>query len=117
MKEIILKMGTPNEALKFTRLIFQNGFIPNKAIIKYDLGKGLPGEIKRLDDYPLRMEGMLNGHEMRVLVTPLTAGCSGEGSTALYLILRAGNFAVEQRDVTTIRHVTNGKINWTLLKR
>lgn len=117
MKEIILKMGSPNEAYTFTRLLFKNGFVPNKAIIKYDLGKGLPGKIKRLDQYPLRLEGVLNGHEMRVLVTPLTAGCSGEGSIALYHILRSAGFPIEERELTTIRRVLDGKVNLTLSRK
>lgn len=117
MKEIILKMASPNEAYTFTRLLFKNGFVPYKAIIKYNLGKGLPGKLKRLDQYPLRLEGILNGHEMRVLVTPLAAGCSCDASRALYHILRAADFPVEERDFTTIRKVSNGEINITLLRK
>lgn len=118
MKEIILKMASPNEALTFSRLLFKNGFIPNKAIIKYDLSVGLPGEIKRLDQYPLRLEGNLNGHAMRVLVTPLAAGCSCEASRALFHILRAADFPVQDiRDFTTIRHVKNGKVDLVLNRK
>lgn len=117
MKEIILKMGSPNEAYTFTRLLFKNGFITRKAIIKYDLSQGLPGKIKRLDQYPLRLEGVLNGHEMRVLVTPLAAGCSCEASFALYHILRAAGFPIEERELTTIRRVSNGKVSLTLIRK
>lgn len=117
MKEIILKMDSPNEAYKYTRLLIMSGFLPYKAIINYDLSKGLPGKIKRLDQYPLRLEGVLNGHEMRVLVTPLTAGCSGEGSVALYHILRTAGFPIEERELTTIRRVSNGKVNLTLIRK
>ena len=117
MKEVILNMGSPNEALTFTRLIFKNGFVPHKAIINYDIGKGLPGEIKRLSDYPLRLEGILNGHELRVMVTPLAAGCSCDGSHALYVILRCGGFSIEEKEIKTIRNVKNGKVNMTLLRK
>lgn len=114
MKEIIFKMGTPSEALNITRLLLRNGFEPTKATITYNLSKGLPGEIKKLSDYPLRLEGIYNGHELRVLVTPLAAGCSCEGSRALYHILRAASFPIEERDITTIRNARNGEVNMFL---
>lgn len=118
MKEIILKMASPNEALTFSRLLFKNGYVVNTAIIKYDLSKGIPGEIKRLDQYPLRLEGNLNGHPMRVLITPLAAGCSCEASRALFHILRAASFPIQdEREFTTIRHVKNGKVDMTLCRK
>ena len=117
MKEIIFKMGTPTEALNITRLLFRNGFEPTKAIIKYNLGRGLPGKIKKLDDYPLRLEGIYNGHELRVLVTPLAAGCSCEGSRALYHILRNASFPIEERELTTVRNVKNGEVNLVLSRK
>lgn len=118
MKEIILKMSSPNEALTFSRLLFKNGYIAHTAIIKYDLEKGLPGKIERLDQYPIRLEGTLNGHPMRVLITPLAAGCSCDASTALYHILRNAGFPVQDiRDFTTIRYVRNGKVNLTIVHK
>lgn len=117
MKEIILSMGSPNEAVTFARSIFGMGFIPYKAIIKYDLSKGVVRKIQKLDDYPLRLEGTLNGHEMRVLITPLVAGCSCEGSRALYHILKAGGFPVEIKQLTTIRNVENGKVNLLITRQ
>lgn len=118
MKEIIMKMSSPNEALTFSRLLFKNGYIAHTAVIRYDLGNGLPNKFKRLDQSPLRLEGTLNGNPMRVLITPLAAGCSCDASTALYHILRLAGFPVQDiRDFTTIRYVKNGKFNMIMTRK
>lgn len=103
MREIILKMDSPKEAAQYTTLLFQNGFYPRKAIISYSIRKKLPVKIKKLEDYPLILEGTLNGHEMRIAVTPLSIGFSSDGAFALRKILKAGQFYIEDRDLFTLR--------------
>lgn len=103
MREIILKMDSPLEAVQYTTLLFQNGFHPRKAIISYSIRKKVPVKIKKLEDYPLILEGVLNGHDMRVAVTPLSIGHWGDGATALRKILKTANFYIDDKDIFTLK--------------
>ncbi len=117
MKEIILKMDSPQEAAQMVLVLFQNGFKPRKAIISYNIRKPLPVKIKKLADYPLVLEGSLNGHEMRVAVTPLAIGRYCPGSDALRKILKSAHFYIEDRDLFTIRRFNQetGCAHFTLI--
>lgn len=103
MKEIILKMGSPKEAAQVVLLLYQSGFTPHTATISYSIREKLPVKIRKLADYPLVLEGIFNGHELRVAVTPLAVGSSCEGSYALKKILKAANFYIEEPDLFTLR--------------
>ncbi|MBQ2835910.1 MAG: hypothetical protein IJE68_03660 [Clostridia bacterium] len=103
MKEIILKMDSPQEAAQMVLVLFQNGFKPRKAIINYNIRKPPTMRIKKLADYPLILEGSLNGHEMRVAVTPLAIGRYCPGSDALRRILKTAHFYIEDMDLFTLR--------------
>lgn len=101
MREIILKMDSPTEAAQFASVLFQNGFKAQKAIINYNIRRNSV-KIKKLSDYPLILEGMLNGHEMRVAIAPLAIGNFSEGSCALRKILKTANFYVVEKDLFTL---------------
>ena len=103
MKEIILKMDSPKEATEMVLLLLENGFKPRKAIINYNIRKPLPVKIRKLADYPLVLEGFLNGHEMRVAVTPLAIGFYCEGSISLRKILKAAHFYIEDIEFFSLR--------------
>ena len=117
MKEIILKMDSPQEAAEMVLVLFQNGFKPRKAIISYNIRKPLPVKIKKLADYPLLLEGFFNGHEMRVAVTPLTIGSSCNGTYALRKILKTAHFYIEDIELFTLRRFNQetGCANFTLI--
>lgn len=119
MREIILKMDSPKEAVQFTLVLFENGFKPHKAIINYNIRRKLPVKIKKLSDYPLILEGILNGHEMRVAITPLAIGDFSDGSCALRKILKAANFYIEEKDLFTLRRFNpnTGIANFCLLQK
>ena len=117
MKEIILKMDSPKEAADMVLLLFQNGFKPRKAIINYSIRKPPTMRIKKLADYPLILEGSLNGHEMRVAVTPLAIGYCCEGSIALRKIFKSAHFYIEDVELFTLRRFNQetGCANFTLI--
>jgi len=103
MKDIILKMESPQEAAQKVLLLFRNGFKADQAIINYNNRQPLPVKIKKLSDYPLILNGTLNGHGIRVSVTPLSIGHYCAGSYALKKILKTGHFYIEDLDLFTLR--------------
>ena len=117
MKEIILKMDSAQEAVQFTLLLFENGFNPSKATISYDSRRPLPVKIRKLEDYPLVLEGQLNGHPLRVAVTPLEIGCFSNAAYGLRKILKTAQFYIDDRDIfSKHRFHPDGYISLTLTK-
>lgn len=116
MKEIIFKMENPKEAVEMVSLLCQNGFKAKKATISYDIHKKVPVKIRKLADYPLILEGCLNGHSMRVAVTPLAIGSFCDGSYALKRILKMTNFYMEDIEIFTAKRFnpTTGRLYLTL---
>lgn len=116
MKEIILKMDSPVEAAQMVLVLYQNGFKPRKAIISYNIRKPPTMRIKKLADYPLILEGFLNGHEMRVAVSPLAIGRYCDGSDSLRRILKSAHFYIEDSDIFTLRRFNpeTGCVKFTL---
>ena len=116
MKEIILKMDSPEEAAQMVLVLFKNGFKTRKATIHYNIRKPPTLRIKKLADYPLILEGLLNDHEIRVAVSPLAVGYSCAGAYALYKILKAAHFHIEDKDLLTLRKFNQdtGCVHFTL---
>ena len=119
MKEIILKMSSPKEALQFASIILQNGFKAYKATISYDSTRKLPVKIRKLSDYPLILEGFLNKQKTRIAITPLSVGNFSDGSYALRQILRVANFNVEDKDLFTMKNFNRqtGYLHMTILQK
>lgn len=112
-------MDTPKEAAQFVSLLFSNGFNATEATINYSLNKTPSVKLSKVKDFPLILTGTLNGHEMRVAVTPLAIGRRCEGSYALRKILKAGNFYIEENDLFTIRrfHPKTGRLSLTITQK
>lgn len=119
MKEIILKMDSPKEAVEMVSLLCQNGFKPHKATISYNIRKKLPVKIKKLADYPLILEGILNGHEMRVAVTPLAIGSFCDGAYAMRRILKLTNFYMDDIEIFSLKrfNTNTGYLHLSLLQK
>lgn len=119
MKEIILKMDSPKEAVDMISLLCKNGFKPYKATLSYNIREKLPVKIKKLADYPLILEGIFNGHEMRVAVTPLAIGSFCDGSYALRRILKMTDFYMDDLEIFTLKRFNpnTGYLHLTLLQK
>ena len=116
--EIIFKASSPKEAETLVLSVLKIGFVPKKATIRYNVRKGLPGRVKRINDYPLILEGHLNGNATRISVTPLAAGSKCDGAYSLHKILKICEFPIEDSDVLSIRKIDDeGWINFTLTSK
>ena len=116
--EIIFKASSPKEAETLVLSVLKTGFIPRTATIQYNVRKGLPGRIRKINDYPLILEGYLNGSPMRISVTPLAVGSKCDGAYSLHKILKVCGFSIDNSEIFTIRKVDDeGWIKFTLTRK
>lgn len=115
MSQIIIEANSSYVAENATIALLKGGFVAKNAIISYNLNHGMP-DIKRHNDYPLILEGMLAGYSTRVYVYSVTAGYGGTGPNTLVKILRFAGFEFDEADILTDRLAHLGQINLSIGK-
>lgn len=115
MSQIIIEANSSYVAENATIALLKGGFVAKNAIISYNLNHGMP-DIKRHNDYPLILEGMLAGYSTRVYVYSVTAGYGGTGPNTLVKILKFAGFEFDEADILTDRLAHLGQINLSIGK-
>ena len=100
MSKIIISASTSYLAEAATISLLNGGFFAKTARINYNLRNGLP-LIEEYDQYPLILEGEMEGSSVAIHVFSVTAWYGGTGPRTLVNILKVTGLYFNPDDILT----------------
>lgn len=103
--EIVIQVTDSFSAGALVLHLFNDGnFRATKAIINYNVNRGLP-RIEDTEHYPLTLIGKMNNVRTKIRVFSVTAGYGGTGPYVMAEILKSAGFDFDKDDICTKRYV------------